>query len=157
MTYPEQLNTIQWDNKRREILQRDIFKCQNCSNEKPTSEFDKGFFSGFCFPNSKEAIHIENFGDDNLMQAGIKKPYSKFLTESAVVYSKKSPNWRRMVLGIRKLGLSEIKVFKKYDTQINELKKKNTNLFDYDAIVQKMVRILELKEKRRIERTRQDV
>lgn len=151
MTYPEQLDKIQWKNKRTEILKRDSYKCQNCSNENLVSEFDKGFFSGFCFPNSQEAIHIDNFGTVKFMRSGIKKNYSKFLKESAVVYSKKIPKWKRMILGIRKLDSKEKVVFEKYSFQINELKKKFKNSFDHDRFQKLVDKNLELKEKRRIE------
>src|SRR5690606_627299 len=102
-------------------------------------------------PNNREAIQIDNFGTDKFMLAGIKSPYWKYLTESAVVYSKKIPNWRRMVLGIRKLDSLEKDVFKKYSFQINDLKKNNANAFDCEAIQKMVTKLLELKEKRRIE------
>lgn len=151
MTYPEQLKTIEWKNKRIDILQRDAYKCQNCLNEKLISQLDKGLFNGFCYPKSKEAIRIDNFGTDKFMRAGIKTEYSKLLTESAVVYSKKIPSWRRMVLGIRKFDDDEKIIFRKYASKINELQRNNTNQFDYLTIKSTVSNILELKEKRRLE------
>lgn len=151
MTYPEQLNTIHWKNKRNEILKRDSFKCQNCLNEKPAFECDKGFFSRFCFPDSKEAIHIDNFGRDKFMRSGIKSNYSKYLSQSTVVYSKKLPNSKRMVLGIRKLNPREKQVFEKYSFQINELQTQLRDSFNFEKIQKKVEKKLQMKEKRRIE------
>ena len=148
MTYPEQLDTTEWKNKRGEILKRDAFKCQNCSNQKPVVEMDKGFFSGFCFPTSKEAIHIDNFGRDKFMRSGIKSEYSKYLTESAVVYSKKIPRWRRMVLAMRKLDEDEKIIFNKYAKKINQLRKSDINKLD-----NLVSSIVALEEKRRVEFT----
>lgn len=151
MTYPEQLDTIQWKNKRIEILKRDAFKCQYCYNEKIVSELDKGFFAGYSFPNNKELFNIDNFGTERFMISGIKSSYSKFLTESAVIYSKKVPNWRRMVLGIRKFEVDEKIIFEKFALKINELQKKIETPWDYEVLTSTVSDIFKLKEKRRIE------
>ncbi|TXE15274.1 hypothetical protein ES692_17415 [Psychroserpens burtonensis] len=158
MTYPEQLDTIQWKSKRLTILKRDGYKCQNCLNEKLTSELDKGLFAGYCFPNSKEAIHIDNFGTDNNMRAGIKDGYAQYIHESTVIYSRKVPKWRRMVLGVRKLDSLEKNIFDKYAKKNIELNKEfRRNFNNYEDNTSVITKILEEKENRRIEFTKLNI
>jgi 5-methylcytosine-specific restriction endonuclease McrA len=153
MTYPEQLETIQWKNRRLEILKRDAHKCQNCSNEKVISELDSGFFTSYCFPDSKEAIHIDHFGTERGMRSGIKKGYSKYLTKSSIVYYKEIPKWRRMVFGIRKLNSEEKSIFEKFDLEILNAHKKIKNTFrNYEKPID-VSEVINLEEKRRIKFT----
>lgn len=154
MNYPDQLNTIQWKKKRMEILKRDGFKCQECFNQVIETEYDKGFFSSFCLPNSKEAIELENIGTDRFMRAKINEEHTKFLKKSIIIYSQKIPNWKRIVMGMRVLDPREQEVFKKYESEISELKKKidpfnSENLLE--SVIKNTAHILELKNKRRFD------
>lgn len=156
MNYPDQLNTIQWKKKRMEILKRDGFKCQECFNQVIEAENDKGFFSGFCLPNSKEAIELENIGSDRFMRANINEEHIKFLKKSVIIYSQKIPNWKRIVMGMRVLNSREQEVFKKYESEISELNKKmdSFNLNDLDlleSVMKNTTDIFELKDRRRID------
>lgn len=60
MTYPEQLQTTQWKNKRDEILKRDHFACQKCNNAKILDQAKKGKLNGNTFYVESENLYYVN-------------------------------------------------------------------------------------------------
>ena len=85
------------------------------------------------------------------MRAGIEKKYSRFLNEPVVVYSKRIPKWRRMVIGVRNFDPDERHLYESYALKIKEVKNKWVNTINHDYLKQRISLEMELIEKRRLE------
>lgn len=137
MTYQEQLESKEWKDKRTQILIRDGHRCQICFNETDIKEMDAGFFGEFCFPNSREAISMDCFGDQRVLRAGIQSQYAPFIDGRSIIYSRKTPKWRRMVMGVRSLTKTERDVYDEYETEIRKfgLDWDQSLVNDYDRLL----------------------
>ena len=86
MTYPEQLQTTQWENKRNEILVRDNFACQKCNNSKILSKTKKGKLSSGRFYVEKECEYNNVFVDPQFIPLNGKQTIFYGMLKKSTIY-----------------------------------------------------------------------
>ena len=65
MTYEEQLNSLEWKNKREEILKRDGYKCQKCTNKNYLENYSLAISCG------RVDAHTKSFACQDLITLNI--------------------------------------------------------------------------------------
>jgi len=101
--YSQQLLTIEWKNKRFEILKRDCFKCQNCNSKSNLQVHHKRYIKGrnaWDYPNSflitvcdkcHELIHKKS--KIEIIKDRRKKPTVKKISKKQLKYQMLYPNF----------------------------------------------------------------
>ncbi|HEA20632.1 hypothetical protein LCGC14_2592040 [marine sediment metagenome] len=114
MTYQQLLESKEWREKRKVILKRDLFQCQQCNNSRVINQLHSGKYSNIIKTKYHKLVKIDSIEDGIGTVSTIDEETSKFLDSYSMIYYGQTLKGQKKVYGIRTLNPVEKEVFKSY-------------------------------------------